>query len=268
MGNPIAILIASRGRHSELAQHRWPASSPTLICDQSPAPFETDAAQVLHRPDLSGLPAARNVLLHASDTEWVVFLDDDAEPAADFLEQLEGCIASDPKVVAWGPVVETRGRWLRRAHRLLQLGTMRDPRRLTAGPADLPTRALFGCCFAVRRDVALHTGFDERRHGYALGEDLDFFLRLPGRKRFAQNLRCVHHESDAGRASPSERGHAKTAFLRWIARRHGGRNPATLLHLTLASVAALCAGTQAREYATVSGIYCGLTGQDPFVQKR
>lgn len=272
-GMAVDMLIPTRGRDpGELAPALRAAArqAPVLVCDQNtPALQPIPDCRLLHCPHLSGLPAARNQLLRASDAEWVVFLDDDAEPAADFVAHLTELVAARPAVVAWGPVVESRPRWLRRAHRLLQLGALRDPRRLTWGPADLPTRALFGCCFAVRREAAVACGgFDASRRGYALGEDLDFFLRLRGEKRFAHSLRCVHRESASGRADPFIRGQAKAACLRWIARRHGAHNPATVLHLILALAAAAAAGTRARERASLRGLLRGWCGPDPFANTR
>ena len=266
----LVALIPSRDRHQALAEtldhlpHGW---QQIVVLDQSAEALIHPGATIIHAPEAQGLPQARNRLLNAVKAEWVVFIDDDAIPAADFIPQLEHLIATNPKVVAWGPVVESRPRWLRRVHRLLQLGALRDPRRLTAGPANLPTRALFGCCFAVRRDTALAcAGFDASRSGYALGEDLDFFLRLRGPKRFAAALRCIHRESKAGRADATARGQAKAAMLRWLARRHGRHNPATILHLGLALLAAALAGRRAREAASLRGLWRGLMSTDPFVR--
>jgi GT2 family glycosyltransferase len=265
----LAFLIPTKDRHAALA--RWLPSvlraaaagdAAVVLCDQSAQAFAAPpGVRVLHRPDLGGLPAARNALLRAVDAEVVCFLDDDSEVAGDFAQRLRALADGEPRMLAWGPVVEARGPAIRRLHRLSQLGSLRDPRRLTAGPNDRPTGALFGCCFAVRRAAALAVGFDARRPGYALGEDLDFFLRLrrrwgPGRVRFARSLRACHHREAAGRADPLARGRAKAGFLRWLARRHGGGNPATLLHLALALAAA--AGGRGQEPASWAGVLAGL----------
>jgi len=127
---------------------------------------------------------------------------------------------------------------------------------------DAPTSALFGACFAVRREVALAVGFDERRPGYALGEDLDFCRRVAARVgltqpfRFCRDLRAIHRCDGANRADPMRRGEAKAAFLVWLARRHGGRQPVTILHLLLAlAVAAL---GQGREPGNARGVGRGV----------
>lgn len=240
----LTVCIPSRNRHAELARSMGSvaamatrAGAAVVVCDQSPQPFRHPAATVLHRPDLPGLPAARNVLLRHAPDGVVLFLDDDTDVAADLGERLLALAAAEPSVAAWGPVVERRGRCARRLHRLLHLGCMRDARRLTAGPGDRPTRELFGCCFAVRRADALAVGgFDARLPGYALGEDRDFCWRLAAsgrRLRFVCGLRA-HHRAVGGQ-SPALR--ARLHYLAWFAARHGRGEPATLVHLLLTACA-------------------------------
>lgn len=258
------FLIPTRDRHDALRRSlplvRAAAArvnADIIICDQTAEGFPPQqGVTVLHRPDLAGLPAARNVLLRATDAEVVCFLDDDTDVAGDFAERALALEAREPDVVAWGPVVETRPRTVRRLHRLVHLGAFADPRRLTGKRRDGRTSALFGCCFVVRRLAALGTGFDDRRPGYALGEDFDFFHRLAGMKRFSRELRAIHRREGAQRADPVRRGAAKARWLRWLAARHGGGNPATLLHLGLALIAA--ASGAGHEPACGAGVWVGL----------
>lgn len=245
-GPALAFLIPTRDRHVSLARSLLtvlPAAravgATVVVCDQSGRPFPSrPGMRILHRPDLGGLPAARNALLRAVDAPVVCFLDDDTDLAPDFAVVLSRVAAAEPDLLGWGPVVETRPRRRRRLHRLAQLGALRDPRRLTGARIDATTRALFGCCFAVRRDAAVAVGFDERRRGYALGEDLDFFLRLGGPLRFVAALRAIHRRDGANRASPRAATAASTRLLLWLARRHGRHQPATVVHLALALGAA------------------------------
>lgn len=242
----LAFLIPSKDRHAALARSlpgiliaAQLCRAEVLVCDQSNDATEVpEGVRLLHRPDLNGLPAARNALLRATDADLVCFLDDDTDVAADFGETALLLARQETDVVAWGPVFETRSSRMRRLHRLAHLGCFHDPRRLLARRVDRETDRLFGCGFVVRRREVLATGFDERRPGYALGEDDDFFRRLPGRKRFVRSLRAVHRRESSGRADPFRRGLAKGLFLRWVAARYGGGNPATLVHLALALAAA------------------------------
>ncbi len=246
----VAFLIPTRDRHAVLARSLPSVvaaarriGAAVIICDQSAQAFAAQSGiTVLHRPDLNGLPAARNALLHATRADLVCFLDDDTDIAPDFAEVLARLAVCEPDLAGWGPVVETRPAAIRRWHRLVHLGGFRDERRLTARRSDHDTTALFGCCFALRRAAALAVGgFDARRPGYALGEDLDCCRRLVAagfRLRFSASLRAVHRRDGADRADTWRRGLAKGSFLVWCARRHGGPTPATPVHLALALVAA------------------------------
>ena len=109
----LAFLIPTKNRHDCLA--RWLPSviraakatgAAVVLCDQSATPFVAPlGVRVLHRPDLGGLPAARNALLRAVDADVVCFLDDDTEVAADFALELCALADAEPRRLAWGPVV-------------------------------------------------------------------------------------------------------------------------------------------------------------------
>lgn len=255
------FLIPTKHRHAALARTLAlirTTGAGVRVCDQSTHPYPG----AIHRPDLNGLPAARNVLLKDSPADVVVFLDDDTDVAPDFAAALAECVRRWPNAAGWGPVLEVRPRAVRRLHRLVHLGCFHDPRRLTGARIDAPTSALFGACFAVRRDIAQTVGFDARRPGYALGEDLDFCRRVAervGRERpfrFCRDLEAIHRREGTNRADPVRRGQGKAAFLIWWARRHGGSNPATILHLLLALVVA--ASGQGQEPGAARGVLAGI----------
>ena len=257
------FLIPTKNRQAALARTLAlirTTGAGVRVCDQSPRPFPG----AIHRPDLNGLPAARNALLEVCSAEIVVFLDDDTDIAPDFAAALDSCVRRWPDAAGWGPVLEVRSRAVRRLHRLVHLGCFHDPRRLTGARIDAPTSALFGACFAVRRELAQAVGFDARRPGYALGEDLDFCRRVAiriGRHqpfRFCRDLGAIHRREGANRADPVRRGQGKAAFLIWWARRHGRTNPATILHLLLALVVA--ATGQGQEPAATRGVLRGMRG--------
>lgn len=268
----LAFLIPSKNRHHTL--RRWlpgvaraasACAARVLVCDQSPEPFPSPPAgvEVLHRPALSGLPAARNHLLEAAaGCDVVCFLDDDTQIAADFATELLALASSQPATAGWGPVVELRRRPLRRLFRCAQLGALADERRRLGRRQAGATGALFGCAMAFRTAAIGDLHFDERLHGYALGEDLDFCRRLGGRLgvarpfRFDARLRAIHHADGAGRADPWRRGRDKAELLVRLARRFGGGNPATLPHLLTALAAA--AGGRGREPGSAAGVLAGL----------
>ncbi|MBA2479852.1 MAG: glycosyltransferase [Planctomycetes bacterium] len=241
------FLIPTKDRHVCLARtltsvRRAAAACKAgiLVCDQSAAAYPSDVAvTVLHRPDIRGLPAARNALLSQTRADIVCFLDDDVDVGGDLGAELLRLAQSETGMMGWGPVVETRASQIRRLHRLSQHGVFRDPRRLQARRNDRMTPFLYGCCFAIRRRQAHATGFDERRVGYALGEDLDFFRRLNLPLRFDSKLRVIHRRDGGGRSDARARGRKKGEFLVWLAHRHGRQNPVTPIHLVLAVVAAM-----------------------------
>lgn len=267
----VCIAIPSKDRHDSLNKTLSSALAckvPILICDQSDEPYQPDTEQdsgqlvkVYHRPLIRSLPAARNMLLEASTAfDLVIFIDDDSDLAPSFVTICQQLAAEKPDCPAWGPVIEQRSRWQQRLSRLSQWGCFRDERRLTSGPNERQSRALFGCAFVVRRAAAQAIGgFDTSRLGYALGEDFDFFLRLSqrwGRSGFSKDLHAVHREDGTNRASPLNRGAAKARYWVFLARRHGGGNPATLLHLGLALCGA--ASGLGREPGAALGVLKGL----------
>lgn len=261
----IAILVPTKQRPDALRETLAAAlrcQAAIIVCDQSPQPSAVPpGVRLLHAPGLSGLPAARNRLLAAaSAADVVVFIDDDTTLDPYFVSNLARLVVTEPDLAGWGPVLESRSPRQQRWYRMAQWGCLKDPRRLLAGPSDRPTRALFGACFAVRRAAAQAIGgFDERRTGYALGEDLDHCLRLGQagyRLRFSRSLSAVHRCDSAGRANADLRGRDKAQFLRWLARRHGGGDPATLLHLGLALAGA--ASGRGHEPASRAGVWRGL----------
>lgn len=249
----LSVCIPTKNRHAELARSMATvmpmarrAGAEVLICDQSPRPFAHPDTHVLHRPDLPGLPAARNALLHAAHGDVILFIDDDTDTDSRLGIEILRLARTEPGISAWGPVMERRLRAARLLHRLLHLGCMRDVRRLTTGPADLSTRELFGCCFAVRRTDALAVGgCDARLPGYALGEDRDLCWRLAAsgrRLRFASGL-IAHHRAVGGQSPPLR---ARLGYLLWFASRHGRGEAATLAHLLLTATA-WCVAAMARD---------------------
>jgi histidinol-phosphate phosphatase family protein len=131
----------------------------------------------------AGPAAARNVGWQASRAEWIVFLDDDVLPGADWLERLSGDLrAAGPEVAATQGRIEVplpAGRaptdWERNTRRL---------ERAHLATADIAYR---------RTALAAVGGFDERfRRAYR--EDTDLALRVAGAGyRSVRGSRGVRH---------------------------------------------------------------------------
>src|SRR3954469_7890996 len=106
-----AFLIPTKDRHASLprtlrlVRRAALPGDEILLCDQSPGPYlAPPGVRVLHRPDLAGLPAARNGLLAASRAEIACSLDDDTDLAPDFGARLRELAGREPELLGWGPV--------------------------------------------------------------------------------------------------------------------------------------------------------------------
>jgi hypothetical protein len=231
---------------------------------------------------LPSLPLARQALFawscaghsrqdHESDSQhWVCYLDDDCLVASDFIANLIAIHADHPEVCGWGPVIEVRSQRTQRWHRMGQLGAQADPRRLLKRRCTRPTSSLFGCCMAFQATALKNMAWPQG-HGYALGEDYLLCQLLCQAQRarkqpkshskgqphmpktatatsplwFHRRLRAVHLNAPAGRAKAYERGFAKGAWFRQLARYFGRNNPVSVLHfLWLCGLAASGGGRE------------------------
>src|SRR5690242_9454014 len=111
---------------------------------------------VLMEPEL-GLSVARNTALSRARGKYVVFLDDDAEAGAGWLDSYRDFFLSPPvpNIACAGGAVYSRHEtpppaWLRPGSDVLDLGDR--PRPFQAGAGT------WGCNFALHREVALQLG--------------------------------------------------------------------------------------------------------------
>lgn len=134
-----------------------------------------------------GLPHQRNVGLEATTTEFVHFIDDDSYVTPDYFARIMSTFAARPDAVAVGglqlgaPLVAPH--WTKR---LFLLDT--QPGRVSKAGAnslvysvlDNPQEVdwLSGCAMSFRTRAAVSTQFNDALPGYALGEDLEFCLRV------------------------------------------------------------------------------------------
>jgi glycosyltransferase involved in cell wall biosynthesis len=161
-------------------------------------------------PEIKGLPAARNIGFALSTGDVVCFFDDDITLDARYLAEMERGFELFPE---WTGLT---GRLTEEGHRPLWRGFkaalfrhrfLRDRRHVLAtlmSPRSM--RLLPGCAFCLRREVMERFRFDERLEGYALGEDVDFFLRAGRSFSFgALPTAAAHHRrSQVGRAAEAK----------------------------------------------------------------
>ncbi len=213
----VSILIASCGRPAMLHETIASLKRQTVQADciiVSVASEKDILPETYHEPNikviLAGKPsltAQRNVALDntPANTDLVIFLDDDVEASADYVERAQKYIASHPDVA--GMCGETVG------------GTIQEreeARRFLAGvntatEAEAPSRGLYGCNMVVRYPVANQVRFDERLTYYAFMEDHDFGVRCTAFGRVTQYFGCklVHFRTPSGRISPVRLGYVQ-----------------------------------------------------------
>ena len=137
-----------------------------------------------HRPRVLGdcgtanLAKARNIALSMARGDIVAFLDDDAVPEPDWLDQIAAAYA-DPEITAAGGFIRgTDG--IKFQYRVVLVDQFGADHRFASIPAKLPRGcfvSLTGTNFSVRRLAALEIGGFDETYSYFL-EETDFILRL------------------------------------------------------------------------------------------
>ncbi|MGC9268545.1 glycosyltransferase [Acidiphilium sp.] len=189
-----------------------------LVIDSGSDPAEAEAieraaaAYGAHHIRLSqkGLSAARNAALAASRGRWIAYLDDDATPAADWVDVLLTTIAQDPDLAATGGSILPQ--WQARLPEwwppsLRAVLTIIDNVR-TGDPGATDTDP-YAANIAFRRDVLMQFGGFPAclgRHGGLLLSNEETYILRRMRKarlkvRFNPDL-VVHHEIARERLRP------------------------------------------------------------------
>ncbi|WP_082575951.1 glycosyltransferase family 2 protein [Arthrobacter sp. Soil762] len=223
-----ALVICTRNRHADikrcldslLQQRRMPLR--LLVVDSSDS---EDTADLSHQyksegglPFLEyvhtapGLTLQRNVALRTlqEDVEVVHFIDDDVELEPEYIEELMKAFEMDPTLVGAGGLIKGGNRKKARiVARLSGRDSIHPGRVLSTGfnigahetPFDVDVDWLPGCSMSFRLAMIDGLAFDERRVGYAIGEDADFGLRASarGKLRHVHAARLHHHQSPVNR---------------------------------------------------------------------
>ncbi|HXH22035.1 MAG TPA: glycosyltransferase [Dehalococcoidia bacterium] len=209
---------------SAVAQTLTPSLFEVLVVDNASDPATEAAVHELSASNLRyvrepnlGLSNARNRGLREARGRLVAFMDDDAVAEPAWLEALLASFATGPQPMAVGGPVRglweaERPRWLR-GH-LLTFLSLLDYGALPK-ECSLPEEPLFGCNFAVGRDVALELGGFRAILGRSGGrllsaEEIDFQVRL---------LRAGGHVLYEPAAVVGHRVPAERMTRRWFLRR-------------------------------------------------
>ncbi len=198
----LIIVDQSRNDESEVAVRQLLAGS---------AQGKSITLQYRRDPGINGLAIARNVALSMSNSEVILFLDDDVVLEDDFVERLLSGYVEDPQLGGISGIITnyTPGDL---GHRLWQAifvhGPFRDERQAIYHRAEelrhsgrIPVTRFGGGLMSFRTSAIAGVKFDENLRGASEGEDVDFCMHLPPGTRLAidPRARLVHNASPTGR---------------------------------------------------------------------
>ena len=185
-----------------------------------------DEIQHLHVPSrLVGLTRQRNYALRHVTTDLVAFFDDDVQLLPGCLRELEAVHRTlGAEAAGVGARVDAGERYptaLWRVRRFLHVVSTLRPGTYESSGMSIPWwfadqgngvlegDFLPGGATMWKTAIAREVGFNEALEGYALGEDLDFSLRVHGRGKLymARAARVKHVRDSHGRPDPYRFGY-------------------------------------------------------------
>lgn len=213
-----------------------------VVPDDSSAPSAPPRGfEVVRAP--RGLTAQRNVAIdHLTDTDIIVFFDDDAIPAPDYVLQIAEAF-DDPRVLGATGAVLRDGAGGDEVSISDALSILSAPQRPTTAP-DTGGRSLYGCNMAIRTTALAEDRFDEELPLYGWLEDRDLGERLLKRGLLADvdAARIVHLGARSGGRTAHRRfGYAQIANVVHL-RRKGSLSRRDAVQLILRPLAANAIG--------------------------
>ena len=252
----LIVGIATAGRREVLSNtlqqiaHQQALPDRVVVCPASDEDFDLSVITKLPYPvevvrGARGLTAQRNLILSKStESDFIVFFDDDFYPAYDFLAKTIECFQFSPDLVAiTGKVIAdgTLGPGISHSEALKILAADVS----TQSPTLTTVYNAYGCNMAFRMAsiVKAKILFDENLPLYSWLEDVDFSRALSanGKIELNDSLRGVHLATKRGRTSGLRFGYSQIAnplylvnkgtFSRWRALQQICRNViANLVH--------------------------------------
>lgn len=172
--------------------------------------FDSIRQKYVFNRNISGLTAAKNVGLAQSESDVLLFIDDDIVLDENFLDILRYTYEKYPELNGVGGLAEVSYKKVsplrRQAALLFQTGPFRDFRAvIQAGYMRnreiVPTWWLSGGLSSMRREVFDKVRFDEGLNGASPIEDFDFYYRASKYFKFAlaPKAKALHNISQTSR---------------------------------------------------------------------
>ncbi len=196
-----------------------PADLPDAIVSRAPL-------RIISLPPATtaGASLQRNLMLDATTSDIILFLDDDFFPAPAYLAAVETAFISDPDLVGTtGTLLADGATGPGRTAAMARARLARDQGADATGRIDTSVPGTYGCNMAFRIAVVREHGlrFDENLPLYSWQEDNDFSRRL-GRHGLIRRLagaRGVHLGHKSGKTSGVRFGYSQVANFVYLMRK-------------------------------------------------
>jgi len=205
----ISVIIPTKNRTESLVRTvksvvtqdvQWEIE--VIIVDQSPSPvsekkvknnsckkWEHVEIKIIHKPELSGLTAARNEGLKWAKGKYIQFMDDDAVLEKKYFSGIIPVFNNSEVGAASGRIIEPRSRFhplAKYSQRIFFRGEFRQIREEwyhQKYPMTVETNVLPGVAI-YRREVFEEFLFDEKLTGSSTGEDVELSFRVGKKYKF------------------------------------------------------------------------------------
>ena len=196
-----------------------------VLVDNGVVPPPGDDPRVLHAPRLESSYFARNRGAEVGDSEWIVFLDDDAEPAADLLERYFIPPADEDTAVLAGEIRDEVPDDIESLSLAARFAALRAPMDQSNTLGHGKWAYAQTANVAVRRTAFEQMGGFEERVRSGGDADLCFRLRAAGWELESRNRALAAHHARTTLAALLRQRARHGAGAAWLEDRYPGFFP-------------------------------------------